>query len=123
MGAAGGVRIADRSEEEKARALKAVQVALELGADVNAVDKYGQTALHSAAFSGAKAVVQLLVNKGARVDVKDQSGETPWSMAAGLGPEPRYRGFYHHHESTAQLLLELGATPLTLDDLKPQVYR
>jgi hypothetical protein len=38
-------------------------------------------------------------------------------MAAGLSPVLRYRGQYGSHESTANLLLKLGARPVTQEEL------
>jgi len=48
--------------------LAAVNMLLDLGLDVNAVDDQGATALHGAASRGANEVVKLLVSKGARLD-------------------------------------------------------
>ncbi|MBI2188790.1 MAG: ankyrin repeat domain-containing protein [Acidobacteria bacterium] len=101
-----------------AAALEAVEVAVELGADVDAANEDGQTAMHMAAFTGADGVVQLLADRGAAVDVQDTRGETPWSMAAGLSTVLRYRGQYGTHDSTAALLLKLGAKPITQQELE-----
>jgi len=101
-----------------AAALEAVRVALDLGADVDAADEDGRTAMHMAAFTGADAVVRLLAERGAAVDVQDKRGETPWSMAAGLSTVLRYRGQYGTHESTAALLRKLGAKPITQEELE-----
>ena len=98
-------------------ALDAVKVAMEHGADVNATNEDGNTALHMAAFSGADAIVQFLADRGAKVDVENRLGETPWSMAAGLSPVLRYRGQYGAHESTSSLLLKLGARTTTQDEV------
>lgn len=100
-----------------AAALEAVMVAVELGADIHAANEDGQTAMHMAAFTGADGVVQFLVDHGATVDVQDKRGETPWTMAAGLSTVLRYRGQYGNHESTAKLLLKLGARPITQEEL------
>jgi uncharacterized protein len=101
-----------------AAALEAVKVAVELGADINAANEDGQTAMHMAAFTGADGVVQFLADHGASVDVQDARGETPWSMAAGLSTVLRYRGQYGAHESTAKLLQTLGARPVTQEELE-----
>ncbi|MGH9255532.1 MAG: ankyrin repeat domain-containing protein [Vicinamibacterales bacterium] len=98
-------------------ALDAVTVAVELGADIDAANEDGQTAMHMAAFTGADGVVQVLAGHGASVDVQDARGETPWSMAAGLSTVLRYRGQYGTHESTAALLLKFGARPVTQEEL------
>ena len=57
------------SEKEN---LEAVKMCLELGIDVNASDRDGRTALHGAAHKGRNAVVQLLVDGGARLDARDK---------------------------------------------------
>jgi ankyrin repeat protein len=109
---------ANRDNEEDARnALEAVQVAVEIGADVNAVNPDGQTAMHAAAFTGADAVVQFLADHGAEVDVKDKNGETPWTMAAGISPSLNNQGLYGTHQSTADLLQKLGAKPMTREEI------
>ena len=51
--------------------LEAVNMCLDLGIDVNARDGDGRTALHGAAHKGRTAVVQLLVDHGAKLDAKD----------------------------------------------------
>lgn len=52
--------------------LEAVKMCLDLGIDVNAVDRDGRTALHGAAHKGRNGVVQLLVDHGAKLDAKDK---------------------------------------------------
>jgi uncharacterized protein len=74
------------SEDE---AVEAVRLALELGNDVNAVDDHGETAMHGAAYKNFPKVVQLLAEKGARVDVwnrKNTYGWTPHAIAEGHRP-------------------------------------
>lgn len=90
-------------------ALQAVKALVEMGVELNATDKSGRTAMHLAAFTGADAVVQYLAEQGAQVDVKNKNGETPWTMASGI--KPGRGGEYGIHESTAELLVKLGATP------------
>jgi len=107
----------DVDEAAAEAALEAVKVAMELGADVNAANEDGQTAMHMAAFTGADGAVQFLADRGANVEVQDKRGETPWSMAAGLSTVLRYRGQYGSHESTAALLVKLGARPITQEEL------
>jgi ankyrin repeat protein len=63
--------------------MEAVHFLAELGADVNAVDGRGYTALHGAAALGNREMVEFLVARGARVDVVDRSGNSPADMAFG----------------------------------------
>jgi ankyrin repeat protein len=51
--------------------LEAVRMLLDLGLDPNAQADTGRVALHGAAHKGATAVVQLLADHGARLDVRD----------------------------------------------------
>ena len=53
----------------------------ELHADVNTVNDRHETALHGAVCRGADSVVQYLVDKGAKLDVKDVEGKTPLDVA------------------------------------------
>ena len=55
--------------------------------DVNAVNKDGFAALHGAAYRGAVGLVQLLVDKGARLDLRTRTGFTPWTIATGWAPD------------------------------------
>lgn len=67
-------------------ALEAVKMILQLGADVNAVDNYGETAMHGAAYKHFPAVVEFLALNGARIDVwnqKNRHGWTPLTIAEG----------------------------------------
>ena len=52
------------------------------GADVNARNHKGQTALHCAAKAGFVAIVSLLLDHGAEVDLKDREGQTPLMTAS-----------------------------------------
>jgi ankyrin repeat protein len=58
-------------EWSPAETLEAVKMCLDLGNDVNAVDKDGRTALMGAAHKGRNDVIQLLVNHGAKLDALD----------------------------------------------------
>ena len=70
-------------------AIEAVKLALELGNNVNAVDDNGETAMHGAAYKSFPRVVQLLADKGARIEVwnrKNKYGWTPLAIAEGHRP-------------------------------------
>jgi uncharacterized protein len=67
--------------------LDAVRVALDLGNDLNVVDKNGETAMHGAAYKHVPTVVHYLADKGARADVwnrPNSKGWTPLKIAEGV---------------------------------------
>jgi len=79
--------IHDISEETTIEAMKLI---LDLGADVNAQNKKGMTALHGAAHKADLAEIQLLVDRGADLGIKDggndRFGGTGSKKADGLLP-------------------------------------
>ena len=97
--------------------LEAVKVMVELGADIHATNRQGQTAMHAAGFAGEDEVIQFLADKGAKVDVQDRSGQTPWTMAKGMSPGKGSQGRYGSHPSAADLLLKLGGTERILESV------
>lgn len=114
----------DYNNEEMTFALEAAKLLVELGADVNEANEYGYTPLHGAAYIGADPIVQFLIDKGAKLDVMDKLGQTPLSIArlvftVGLGDnfDARPRTLF---ESTANLLLKAGATPLAASGVQAQ---
>jgi ankyrin repeat protein len=105
---------APRTEQDERNALEAVKLAFELGDNVNAANKAGETALHGAAYVGSDVTVQFLVSHGAKIDVKDSFGQTPLSIAEQFFPPALLDDNLRPgaiHRSTADLLLKLGATP------------
>ena len=64
--------------------LEAIKLCLERGADSNAANSLGFTALHAAANRGWESIIQLLVDNGARLDAKDIAGRTPLVFAQGV---------------------------------------
>jgi len=46
-------------------------------ADPNMQDKQGSTAMHLAAMAGFKDIVELMANKGANMELRDNTGRTP----------------------------------------------
>ena len=99
---AAGVGWSDgQSHGSPSDAPETLKLCLEWGLDINAKNDIGYTALHGAAFRGANEVVKLLVEKGARTDVKNQEGRLPVNMAEGMHIGP---GGWVEHEDTAALL-------------------
>jgi ankyrin repeat protein len=85
MAAAGINWVVDQTYDEgPARLLEAVTLCQALGMDVNAVNSMGLTAVHGAANRGSDDIIRFLVEKGARLDVKDAEGRTPLTWAEGV---------------------------------------
>ena len=86
--AAAGLGTANPLEEAgtEDEALEAVKMLLDLGADINAVDNKGDTAMHGAAYGNFPMIVQLLADRGADVNIwkrPDTEGRTPLFIAEG----------------------------------------
>ena len=88
MVAAGvGTRSPGEDAGTNAEVLEAVKVAIELGNDVNAVDKNGETAMHGAAYKQVPEAAAYLLAHGAKIDVfnhKNSHGWTPLRIADGV---------------------------------------
>lgn len=65
--------------------LEAAKLLLDRGADINARNLNGQTALMHASFNGYPEMVQLLLEKGADVNATAESGATAWDHASSVG--------------------------------------
>jgi uncharacterized protein len=100
-------------------ALEAVKLALELGNDVNAVDRNGNTAMHGAAFKQLPEVVKLLDAKGADVVVWNKpnvSGWTPLRVAVGV-----HRGMnFRFHVPTADALKDIMVRAGMSTEVEPE---
>lgn len=77
--------------------LEALDLLLKWGNDINAQNVDGQTALHAAAFAAAHQAVQFLVDRGARLDLKDSMGRTPLDVAND-NLRVEYRPSLQNHE-------------------------
>jgi len=85
MAAAGVNWVVDQtSDEGQAARLQAVKMCYELGMSVNDTNSMGITAVMGAANRGSDDIIEFLVSKGARLDVKDKEGRTPLNWAEGV---------------------------------------
>jgi len=113
MAAAGIAWASNQERASEAQVLEAVKLLVEeLGADVNAMNDTGETAMHAAAYRGANSVVQYLFDKGARLDVVALDGRTPLQVADGV----EYGNSFAAQPQTAELLRKLGAKEIPCPD-------
>jgi len=86
MLAAGGGPARAQEEEVvdkagRADPIEVMKMIADAGADINAVNDQQNTALHLAAQRGSDKIVQYLINRGAKLDLKNKQGKTPAEVA------------------------------------------
>lgn len=95
--------------------LETVQYLLSLGADANAVDANGETAMHAAAYKNQPKVIQLLADKGAKIEIwnrKNKYGWTPLLIAEGYRPG-NFKPSFETIAAIHRVMLAAGVTPPT----------
>ena len=121
MAAAGLGTLAPGEEAgTEAEALEAVDFALELGGDVNAVDANGETAMHGAAYASWPLMVQWLAEHGAVEAVwntKNKHGWTPRWIAEGYRP-----GNFKPAPDTIAAIRRLMTNPDSVEDKPPKAF-
>jgi ankyrin repeat protein len=75
-----------------------VRLLLRNGADVEAMDAYGATALHYAVEFDTEQALMVLLEHGADVDVQAGDGKTALQMARNIG-----------NDASVHMLIEFGA--------------
>ena len=76
-----------------------MKILLQNGANIFATSSYGATALHFAAQSGKAELVQMLINNGAHVEIKERkNGMTPLLWACQNG-----------HTDVVNILVQFGS--------------
>jgi ankyrin repeat protein len=111
--------IATRSPGEDAgtesEVVEALQFALDLGADIDAVDAHGETAMHGAAYKNLPGAVRLLADHGADINIwhrKNEWGWTPLTISEGyrfgnFKPSPTTQ------EAIQEVMLAAGVDPIS----------
>ena len=90
-----------------------------LGSAIDAVDIYGQTALHIAARNGLADAVNVLLQKKAKLEICDKSGKTPLEVAVENGI---IVSTHRRKEPTFILGKSLGGLQKALSDHEMVVY-
>ena len=122
MVAAGvGVRAPDEDAGTAEEVVEAVEVALELGGDPNAIDSDGNTAMHGAAYKHVPGAVSALVEAGARIEVwnrKNELGWTPLRIATGV-----HRGMnFRFSPQTASVIREVMQAAGASTEVEPEAF-
>ena len=119
MAAAGlGTRSPGEDAGTEEEVLEVVELLLELGDDINAVDDNGETAMHGAAYKNLPRVVEYLAANGANIDVwneENRYGWTPLTIAQGY----RFGNFKPSPVTVAALervMEEAGVAPSSEED-------
>jgi ankyrin repeat protein len=112
VGALGDGEESAGTDEE---ALAAVKLLLDLGADVNAVDDNGETAMHGAAYQSRFTLVQLLAERGADIKVWNRPNKFTWTpLMIAQGHRPgNFRPAPDTIAAIERVMLAAGITPPT----------
>jgi ankyrin repeat protein len=94
--------------DDEERALAAVKFLLDVGVDPKAVTTYDENALFGPAYRGWNRIIELLIEKGAEVNMVNKAGVTPWLAASGFGDR---LGGVLFNKAGADILLKHGADP------------
>ena len=109
MAAAGlGTRSPGEDAGTEPEVIEAMQLALDLGADINAVDDKGETAMHGAAYKNQAGAVLFLASKGAKIEIwnrPNSHGWTPLKIAEGY----RFGNFKPSPDTVAALVKVMKA--------------
>jgi len=116
--AAGVGRHTAENVASEGESLAAVKAAMDHGADVNAIDSSGNTALHGAAWIRSPKIVQYLVDQGADVLVKNKYELTPAYIASRDGRLAGLPGPIIEDSPTLNLLRELAVPNVVKDSIE-----
>ena len=94
--------------DDEDRALEAVKFLLDLGVDPKAVTTFNENALFGPGYRGWNRMLELLIDKGADVNIINKAGVTPYLAAAGFGDR---LGGVLYNKAGADILLKHGADP------------
>ena len=109
-----GTRSPGEDAGTESEVIEAMQVALDLGNDIDAVDNNGETAMHGAAYKNLPGAVQFLADHGAKIEIwnrKDKQGWTPLTIAEGY----RFGNFKPNFETMAVFRLIMSAAGVPVD--------
>jgi ankyrin repeat protein len=124
MAAAGLGRVQGEVLVPESQTLAAAKLVVELGgADVDAVDAVGNTALHYAAYMRRDSIIQLLATQGANLEIRNKFGETPLLLSEIVIQFAGGGTYQVVPSTTGELLRKLGAQKIPVPyTLRPRYW-
>ena len=114
LAAAGvGVVTAEETVGAEPEVLESLALLLQHGADVNTVEKNGETAMHGAAYRNHPKVVQFLADHGAKIELWNELNKHHWTPLA-IAEGHRFGNFKPDAETAAairKVMLAASVTP------------
>lgn len=115
LAAAGvGVGAPEEAAGSEREALEVLQTLLAAGANINDVDRRGETAMHGAAYRNHPKVVEFLTENGAKIEIwnrPNKTGLTPLVIAAGHRPGLNFRPSPQTVAAFHRVMQAAGITP------------
>jgi ankyrin repeat protein len=117
----------DEEAGTEAECLEAVKYLLGLGADINAVDRNGETAMHGAAYKSLPKMVHFLAENGAKIETWNTTnrwGWTPLRIAEGYRPG-NFKPSFETIAALKEVMSVAGVTvsaPVTSGSTTPESY-
>jgi ankyrin repeat protein len=111
-----GTRSPGEDAGTESEVVEALQAALDLGNDINAVDNNGETAMHGAAYKNLPGAVKFLADHGAKIEIwnrPNKHGWTPLIIAEGhrfgnFKPSPPTIAMFHQVMNAAGVTAAAG---------------
>ena len=101
-------RLVGESPVTEQQAIEAVKFLLDVGVAAGGVTTFNENALFGPAYRGWNTLLELLIEKGADVNVVSKAGVTPWLAASGFGDR---LGGVLYNKAGADILAKHGADP------------